>query len=66
MAISIFYNIFLEHLDIITNRACLLQVMSEGSGICQQYASMAVGCDMVIGYIANDRMFVVRSCKRKN
>lgn len=29
------------------------------SRIYQQYASMAGGCDMVIGYIANDRMFVV-------
>ena len=31
----------------------------KGSCIYQQYASMAAGCDMVIGYIANDRMFVV-------
>ena len=31
----------------------------KGSRIYQQYASMAAGCDMVIGYIANDRMFVV-------
>lgn len=30
-----------------------------GSWIYQQYAAMAAGCDMVIGYIANDRMFVV-------
>ena len=28
-------------------------------GIYRQYAAMADGCDMVIGYIANDRMFVV-------
>ena len=31
----------------------------KGSRIYQKYASMAAGCDMVIGYIANDRMFVV-------
>ena len=31
----------------------------KGSRIYQQYAAMADGCDMVIGYIANDRMFVV-------
>ena len=31
----------------------------KGSLIYQQYAAMADGCDMVIGYIANDRMFVV-------
>ena len=31
----------------------------KGSRIYQRYASMAAGCDMVIGYIANDRMFVV-------
>ena len=31
----------------------------KGSRIYRQYAAMADGCDMVIGYIANDRMFVV-------
>ena len=31
----------------------------KGSQIYQQYAAMAEGCDMVIGYIADDRMFVV-------
>jgi len=31
----------------------------KGSGIYQKYARMSDGCDMVIGYIANDRMFVV-------
>lgn len=31
----------------------------KGSDIYQKYASMADGCDMIIGYIANDRMFVV-------
>ena len=31
----------------------------KGSRIYQQYGSIATGCDMVIGYIANDRMFVV-------
>ncbi len=31
----------------------------KGSRIYQQYAAMAEGCDMVIGYIADDRMFVV-------
>ena len=31
----------------------------KGSRSYQQYAAMADGCDMAIGYIANDRMFVV-------
>jgi hypothetical protein len=31
----------------------------KGSGIYQKYACIADGCDMIIGYIANDRMFVV-------
>lgn len=31
----------------------------KGSRIYQQYAAMADGCDMAIGYIVNDRMFVV-------
>ena len=31
----------------------------KGSRIYQHYASMASGCDMIIGYIANDRMFIV-------
>jgi len=31
----------------------------KGSEIYKKYASMAEGCDMIIGYIANDRMFVV-------
>ena len=31
----------------------------KGSNIYQKYAKMAEGCDMIIGYIANDRMFVV-------
>ena len=29
------------------------------SDIYKKYASMADGCDMIVGYIANDRMFVV-------
>jgi hypothetical protein len=33
--------------------------MVKGSGIYQKYAVMADDCDMIIGYIANDRMFVV-------
>ena len=33
--------------------------MVKGSGIYQKYACMTDDCDMVIGYIANDRMFVV-------
>ncbi|MCL2165045.1 MAG: DUF3990 domain-containing protein [Oscillospiraceae bacterium] len=32
---------------------------AEGSDIYMKYAAMTDGCDMVIGYIANDRMFVV-------
>ena len=31
----------------------------KGSPIYKKYAEMTNGCDMVIGYIANDRMFVV-------
>jgi len=31
----------------------------KGSGIYQKYTNIADGCDMIIGYIANDRMFVV-------
>jgi hypothetical protein len=31
----------------------------KSSGIYQKYARLAEGCDMVIGYIADDRMFVV-------
>lgn len=31
----------------------------KNSGIYRKYAGMARGCDMIIGYIANDRMFVV-------
>jgi len=31
----------------------------KGSGIHRKYAKMAEGCDMIIGNIANDRMFVV-------
>jgi hypothetical protein len=31
----------------------------KNSGIYKKYAGMADGCDMIIGYIANDRMFVV-------
>ena len=31
----------------------------KGSAIYEKYQSMAAGCDVVIGYIANDRMFVV-------
>ena len=31
----------------------------KGSSIYQKYANMANDCDMVIGYIANDRMFIV-------
>jgi len=32
---------------------------AKGSDIYKKYAEMATGCDMIIGYIANDRMFVV-------
>ena len=31
----------------------------KGSGIYDKYAGMTAGCDVIIGYIANDRMFVV-------
>ena len=31
----------------------------KGSGIYQKYAGIADNCDIIIGYIANDRMFVV-------
>lgn len=31
----------------------------KGSDIYRKYAGMTDGCDMIIGYIANDRMFVV-------
>lgn len=31
----------------------------KGSSIYNRFAAMADGCDMIIGYIANDRMFVV-------
>ena len=30
-----------------------------GSGIYQKYAGLSEGCDIIIGDIANDRMFVV-------
>ena len=30
-----------------------------GSGMYQKYAGLTVGCDMIVGDIANDRMFVV-------
>ncbi len=33
--------------------------LAQGSAIYEKYAAMAKDCDMVIGYIANDRMFVV-------
>jgi len=32
---------------------------AKGSGIYRKYAGMADGCDMITGYIANDRMFIV-------
>ena len=31
----------------------------KGSELYRKYAGMADGCDMIIGYIANDRMFIV-------
>jgi hypothetical protein len=31
----------------------------KGSAIYEKYATMAKDCDMVVGYIANDRMFMV-------
>ncbi|MCL2013757.1 MAG: DUF3990 domain-containing protein [Oscillospiraceae bacterium] len=31
----------------------------KGSAIYKKYAEMANGCDMIIGYIANDRIFIV-------
>ena len=31
----------------------------KGSTVYKKYANMIAGCDMIIGYIANDRMFVV-------
>lgn len=31
----------------------------KGSSIYNRFSAMADGCDMIIGYIANDRMFVV-------
>ncbi len=33
--------------------------LARGSAIYNKYANMAKGCDMIVGYIANDRMFVV-------
>ncbi|MDR0948559.1 MAG: DUF3990 domain-containing protein [Lachnospiraceae bacterium] len=33
--------------------------VAKGSGLYDKYAHMASNCDMIIGYIANDRMFVV-------
>ena len=32
---------------------------TKGSGIYQKYAGLSCGCDMVVGDVANDRMFVV-------
>lgn len=32
---------------------------AKGSHIYQRFYTMAQGCDMIVGYIANDRMFVV-------
>jgi len=33
--------------------------IAEGNDMYRKYASMADGCDMIIGYVADDRMFVV-------
>jgi hypothetical protein len=33
--------------------------LAKGSSLYQKYAKMLAGCDMVNGYIANDRMFMV-------